>query len=52
MYLDAEGEKTHILSEGDAYVIPPQMKHQISNFSQDLSLLEVSLPGDFETTFY
>jgi len=37
------------LSKGDAYVIPPNLIHNISNCSEDLELLEVALPGSFQT---
>jgi quercetin dioxygenase-like cupin family protein/catechol 2,3-dioxygenase-like lactoylglutathione lyase family enzyme len=52
MTLLGEGQGTHALSEGDAYVIPPHMKTALTNCSEDLQLLEVSLPADFQTTAY
>ena len=52
MELAADGQKLQFLHKGDAYVVPPHLKHQISNFSNDLELLEVSLPGDFKTTIH
>lgn len=52
MKLDAEEHETQLIHKGDAYVIPPNLKHKISNFSEDLELLEVSLPGCFQTTVY
>ena len=45
-----QGEQS--LKAGDAYVIPPDLKYQIKQFSQDLELLEVALPGDFNTTIH
>ena len=45
MELSAGEQKPLILHKGDAFVIPPQMKHQFSNWSKELELLEVSLPG-------
>jgi len=50
MDLYAEGNDLQSLQEGDAYVIPPHLKYQITNFSNELELLEVSLPGVFNTT--
>lgn len=44
-----EGQGTHALGEGDAYVIPPHLKTALTDCSEDLQLLEVSLPADFET---
>lgn len=50
MELNADGHEPHFLHKGDAYVVPPHLKHQIANFSDDLELLEVSLPGNYKTT--
>lgn len=52
LQLHAEGHKQQMLHKGDAYVIPPYLKYQISGYSDDLELLEVTLPGDFKTTKY
>ena len=49
MTLLGEGQGAHTLSEGDAYVIPPNLKTALTGCSEDLQLLEVSLPADFET---
>ncbi|MFT5625571.1 MAG: quercetin dioxygenase-like cupin family protein, partial [Lentimonas sp.] len=35
----------HILSAGDAFVIPPGMPTLYAEASDDLELLEVALPG-------
>ena len=48
--LHAEGHGTQAISEGDAFVIPPHMRTAFSDASADLRLLEVALPGVFETT--
>lgn len=48
--LEGEGRDPYPLEEGDAFVIPPAMKTRLSNASADLELLEVSLPGVFNTT--
>jgi quercetin dioxygenase-like cupin family protein len=50
--LHGEGQGAHVLSEGDAYVIPPHLKTALTDCSEDLQLLEVSLPADFETRVY
>jgi len=47
--LHGEGQGAHALTEGDAYVIPPHLKTALTDCSEDLQLLEVSLPADFET---
>lgn len=48
MTLEGEGKAPFDLAAGDAFVIPPQMGTCYSNPSDDLELLEVSLPGIFE----
>ena len=40
------------LSEGDAFIIPPKVRTAYVNCSRDLELLEVSLPGAFETAVH
>jgi len=52
MELKADEQESQFLKKGDAYVIPPYLKHEIVKFSKDLELLEVSLPGEFKTTIY
>lgn len=49
MSLRAEGHNSYGLSAGDAFAIPPHFKMSLSECSEDLELLEVSLPGNFET---
>jgi len=49
MTLRGEGQDAHTLTAGDAYVIPPNMKTSITDRSDDLEVLEVSIPGTFET---
>jgi len=47
--LHGEHQGAHPLSEGDAFVIPPQLKTSLTDASPDLQLLEVSLPARFDT---
>jgi len=47
--LHGEGRDPYALEAGDAFVIPPGMKTRLSDGSADLELLEVSLPGTFNT---
>ncbi len=49
MTLREDGPGVHTLGAGDAYVTPPGMKIALTECSDDLELLEVSLPSDFET---
>ena len=50
MELEGEGRDPVQLEPGDAFVIPPGMATRYRALSDDLELLEVSLPGVFETT--
>ncbi len=49
MTLHGEARAPHPLQAGDAFVIPPGMRHLYSDLSADLELLEVALPGAFRT---
>ena len=49
MILSADGQDPCTLHPGDAFVIPPGMVTRYSDCSDDLELLEVSLPGVFAT---
>ncbi|MBN4071451.1 cupin domain-containing protein, partial [Crocinitomix catalasitica] len=48
--LQVDGEGNFSLSEGDAFIIPPEMKYKINNASLGMELLEVSLraPESFD----
>ena len=50
MTLEGEGKDPYRLSPGDAFVIPPGMATRYSQTTPDLQLLEVTLPGNPETT--
>ncbi|KAI0536198.1 RmlC-like cupin domain-containing protein [Xylaria digitata] len=50
--LHGESQGSQILSEGDAYTLPPGLKTCLTDCSADLTLLEVSLPGRFNTTMH
>jgi mannose-6-phosphate isomerase-like protein (cupin superfamily) len=47
--LEGVGQPAQELKSGDAFVIPPKMKVRYLNPSDDIELLEVSLPGEFKT---
>jgi quercetin dioxygenase-like cupin family protein len=49
MTLEGEGRDPYDLQAGDAFVIPPGMKTRYATPSDDIELLEVSLPGAFQT---
>jgi quercetin dioxygenase-like cupin family protein len=50
MTLEGQGKDPYRLSPGDAFVIPPGMATRYFEPSEDLELLEVALPGSFQTT--
>jgi quercetin dioxygenase-like cupin family protein len=50
MTLHAEGREQRTLQAGDGFVVPPEMKVQYLDASEDIELLEVALRGDFVTT--
>ena len=47
--LESENQPAAELTAGDAFVIPPGMATRYADCSPELELLEVALPGDFET---
>jgi quercetin dioxygenase-like cupin family protein len=47
--LEGEGKEPYALSAGDAFVIPPGMATRWAAPSDDVEILEVSLPGRFGT---
>jgi len=49
MTLEGEGKEPFRLSPGDAFVIPPGLATRYGAATDDLELLEVSLPGSFAT---
>lgn len=49
MVLEGEGRDPFLLGPGDAFVVPPGMRTRYAEPSDDIELLEVSLPGWFET---
>jgi len=50
--LKVNGYEPQLLNKGDAFITPPDLKYHLSHFSEDLEFLEVSLPGNFKTTYY
>jgi hypothetical protein len=47
--LEGEGRGPARLSAGDAFVTPPGMPTRWADPSADVEILEVSLPGRFDT---
>ncbi len=50
MTLEGADSASHPLTPGDAFVIPPATKTRYTECTDDLELLEVALPGVFETS--
>lgn len=50
MLLEGEGREPYRLAPGDAFVIPPGMLTRYAEATDDLELIEVTLPGRFATT--
>ncbi len=48
--LEGERREPHRLGQGDAFVIPPDMRTRLSDPTDNMELLEVALPGRFRTT--
>jgi quercetin dioxygenase-like cupin family protein len=46
-YMEGVGETTFQI--GSSWTQPPKIKHLIMDYSDDVELLEVILPADFET---
>lgn len=49
MSLEGEGKEPFRLSPGDAFVVPPGLATRYAEPTEDLELLEVTLPGRFYT---
>ncbi len=47
MTLEGEGRDPYTLQAGDAFVVPPGMPVRYASPTSDISLLEVTLPGEF-----
>ena len=46
-YMEGQGES--LMEQGSAWIQPPRIKHLIMDYSDDVELLEVILPAEFET---
>jgi len=44
-----EGQGTHTMKAGDAWLQPPRIKHKVLDYSDDCEVLEIVLPGNFKT---
>jgi quercetin dioxygenase-like cupin family protein len=46
---DYEGQGSFTLKTGDCVLQPPEIRHELTAFSKDMELLEVTSPADFRT---
>jgi len=44
-----EGEGDFTLKAGDCVLQPPEIRHELTSFSKDMELLEITSPADFKT---
>lgn len=44
-----EGEGNVKLEAGDCVLQPPEIRHELTSFSRDLEMLEITSPAEFET---
>jgi mannose-6-phosphate isomerase-like protein (cupin superfamily) len=44
-----EGQGIHTMKAGDCWLQPQCIKHKVLDYSDDCELLEIVMPGDFET---
>lgn len=45
-----EGQGEHTMHAGSSWIQPPGIRHTVLDYSDDLEVLEIILPADFETT--
>ena len=50
MKVDIEGEGTITFEAGDSWVQPPEINHNVLDFSEDMEVLEICMPAKFDTT--
>ena len=46
---EIEGRPPEKMSVGSSWLQPPNVKHRVTNYSDDCEVLEIVLPADFET---
>jgi len=48
--LNCDQMDSELLTAGDSFIVPSNMKYSLSKCSKDMELLEVALPAVFNTT--
>jgi uncharacterized RmlC-like cupin family protein len=46
---ELDGEGTHVMRAGSAWLQPPRIRHKVLDYSTDCEVLEIVLPADFKT---
>lgn len=46
---EIEGQGAHTMKAGSAWLQPPRIQHKVLDYSDDCEVLEIVLPGDFNT---
>ncbi len=46
---ELDGEGTHVMRAGSAWLQPPRIRHKVLDYSADCEVLEIVLPADFKT---
>jgi quercetin dioxygenase-like cupin family protein len=44
-----EGEGEFSFEAGDSWIQPPSIRHHVLDYSEDYELLEITMPGSYET---
>ena len=44
-----EGQGTHTMNAGDAWLQPHSIKHKVLDYSDDCEVLEIVMPANFKT---
>ncbi len=44
-----QGQGEFMVRSGDAMTIPPGLKHDVTGFSEDFTVLELNIPADYDT---
>jgi hypothetical protein len=44
-----EGQGTHTMRAGDAWLQPHSIKHKVLDYSDDCEVLEIVMPANFKT---
>jgi len=47
--VEVEGQGEFTVRAGDAMTIPPRLKHDVTGFSADFTVLELNIPADYDT---